>query len=355
MKQKYIFIDRDGTLIIEPADKQIDSLEKVKLLPDVIPSLLRLKNAGYRLVMITNQDGLGTESFPQESFYKPHHFLLTLLKSQGIFFDAVKICPHKLQENCYCRKPAAGLLLEYFMNDRIDKDNSYVIGDRDTDLQLANTLNIKSWQVNQNEVDSWIKITQAILSSPRIAEIKRQTKETVIQCTVNLDDSCGREINTGIAFFDHMLEQLSQHAGFSLMISVKGDLHIDDHHTVEDVGIVLGEALRKALGEKRGIARYGFLLPMDDALAHIALDLCNRAFLHFEGKFHRDNIGSFSTEMVQHFFNSFSTSLACVLHIKVSGNNTHHMIEAVFKGVGRCLKQAIQIIDKEIPTTKGLL
>ncbi|HEV2614241.1 MAG TPA: bifunctional histidinol-phosphatase/imidazoleglycerol-phosphate dehydratase HisB [Gammaproteobacteria bacterium] len=351
IKRKILFIDRDGTLINEPEDFQIDSIEKLVFLQDVFDSLLKLKKAGFSFVMVSNQDGLGTPSLPLDNFNPPHELMLRIFESQGIVFESVRICPHKSVDNCDCRKPKIGLLLDYLRDQTIDRDNSYVIGDRETDIQLAQNLGITGIKYNNN----WLEITRSILEKPRTATIIRKTKETAITVELDLDGPGEIFINTGIGFFDHMLEQLAKHGDFGLTVKVEGDLHIDDHHTVEDTAITIGEALKKALGDKLGIGRYGFLLPMDEALVQVALDLSGRSYLVFNANFARESVGDLSTELVQHFFRSFSEGLKANLHIEVKGENTHHMIESVFKGVGRTLRQAIEKRGDTLPSTKGVL
>lgn len=351
MMKKYLFIDRDGTLIHEPSDFQIDSIDKLVFLPEVFESLIKLKKNGFCFVMVSNQDGLGTPSLPTENFDPPHQLMLRIFESQGITFEAVHVCPHKPEQQCDCRKPKIGLLMDYLRDQQWDRDNSYVIGDRETDIQLAENMGITGIKFNNN----WREITSFILDKPRQVELTRKTKETDINVKVNLDNTESITINTGLGFFDHMLEQLAKHGGFSLSVTVNGDLHIDDHHTVEDTAITIGEALRKALGDKLGIARYGFVLPMDESQTQIALDLSGRSYFLFEGKFERDSVGELSTELVPHFFRSLSEGLKANLHIAVKGDNTHHMVEAIFKGVGRTLRQAIQKQDETLPSTKGVL
>lgn len=352
--QKILFIDRDGTLIEEPADQQIDSLQKLRLLPGVIPALIRLRDAGYRFVMVSNQDGRGTTSFPEESFREPHAFLQTLLESQGIAFDAEFICPHFASDGCECRKPKTGLLTDYLREHPLDRQASFVIGDRETDLQLAANLDIGGIRVGPG-FESWPQIATRLTQIARRAEVKRTTKETDIAVAVDLNSEGPIHVETGLGFFDHMLEQIAKHGGFSLQLTCKGDLHIDEHHTVEDCALALGQALRQALGDKRGIHRYGFLLPMDEALVQVAIDLSGRPYFVFEGKFGRDSVGQLPTELVPHFFRSLAETLGASLNIKVQGENTHHMIEACFKGVGRTLRQAFRVVDTELPSTKGTL
>jgi imidazoleglycerol-phosphate dehydratase/histidinol-phosphatase len=355
--QAVLFIDRDGTLIEEPPDEQIDSLQKLELVPDTIPALLRLRDAGYRFVMVSNQDGLGTERFPEPSFREPQEFLLRLLKSQGIEFDAIFICPHFASDNCECRKPKIGLLRDYLQTVTLDRSRSYVIGDRETDLQLANNLGIQGLRLRGTRTPglSWNEVADRLTSPRRTARVERKTKETDIVVEVDLDRESPLQVSTGIGFFDHMLEQIAKHGGFSLQLTCKGDLHIDEHHTVEDCALALGEALRLALGDKRGINRYGFVLPMDEALVQVAIDLAGRPYFVFEGKFGRDSVGQLPTELVPHFFRSLGEKLGASINMQVKGENTHHMIEACFKGMGRTLRQAIAITGRELPSTKGTL
>lgn len=352
-KIKYLFIDRDGTIIDEPADYQIDSLEKLNLEPYVIPALLQLQKAGFKLIMVSNQDGLGTDSFPQKDFDAPHQMLMNILTSQGIHFDDIKICPHKPDDKCQCRKPNVGLVLEYLKSNTMDSKNSYVIGDRKTDHELADNMGVQYIAYNKN--NTWDQIAKQLLTQDRVAHVIRKTNETNIDVHINLDSSTPILIKTGIGFFDHMLEQLAKHSGIGMTIEVLGDLHIDEHHTVEDTAIALGNAIREALGDKLGINRYGFLLPMDEALTEVALDLSGRSYFVFEGNFHRDHVGELSTEMIPHFFRSLAEGMHATLHIKTTGENTHHMIESMFKGVGRALKQAIHQQGYDLPSTKGSL
>ena len=355
--QRVLFIDRDGTIIAEPADKQIDSLQKFRLVPDVIAGLQRLRDAGYTFVMVSNQDGLGTESFPEPTFREPHEFLRELLKSQGITFAEEFICPHKPADNCHCRKPKTGLLEDYLKSHPLDREHSYVIGDRETDLQLAQNLGIQGIRVRTDETpgDTWPEIATRLTTRARVATVVRKTKETDIKVEVDLNRESPIHIETGLGFFDHMLEQIAKHGGFSLQLACKGDLHIDEHHTVEDCALALGQALKQALGDKRGIHRYGFLLAMDEALAQVAIDLSGRPYFVFEGQFGRDTVGQLPTELVPHFFRSLAETLGAAINLKVQGENTHHMIEACFKGVGRTLRQAFRITDRELPSTKGTL
>jgi len=355
--KRVLFIDRDGTIIEEPADEQIDSLDKLRLVEGVIPALLRLQAAGFVLVMVSNQDGRGTPSFPEESFRKPHDALTAILKSQGIQFTAEFFCPHFAKDNCECRKPKLGLLTEFLKTTPLDKANSYVIGDRETDLQLAKNLGVGGIRLrtNKSSGETWAQIASRLAHPPRQASVSRKTKETDISVSVDLDVEGPIHTSTGIGFFDHMLEQIAKHGGFALSLTCKGDLEIDEHHTVEDCGIALGTALKQALGDKRGIARFGFLLPMDETLAQIAIDLSGRGYFVFDGKFNREYVGEFPTEMVPHFFRSLAESLCAAINIKVTGENTHHMVEACFKGLGRTLRQAFRIEGTELPSSKGVL
>lgn len=349
--RKILFLDRDGTLIAEPPDFQIDSVEKFALLPGVIPALLALRDAGWRFVMVTNQDGLGTASYPQAKWDQMQNLLMGVLNSQGITFEAVLLCPHFAKDHCLCRKPQLALVKTYLADPGWDRTRSRVIGDRDTDLKLAENMGIQGIKMG-----SWPEITRDLLGEKRVGKVERKTKETVITTTVDLDGTGAAQVSTGIGFFDHMLEQLSKHGGFDLSLGANGDLHIDEHHTVEDAGLAIGEALRRALGDKVGIGRYGFSLPMDETLASAALDLSGRAFFKFDGKFPRDTVGGLSTEMVPHFFRSLSDALGATLHLSVTGENTHHMVESCFKAVGRALREAARAgVSKGLPSTKGTL
>ena len=357
MATKTLFIDRDGTLIVEPEDYQVDTLEKVQLCRGVIPALLQLLDDGYRLVMVSNQDGLGTASFPQDDFDRVQAHVLALFESQGITFDQVFICPHMPDEGCACRKPRTGLLTRYLAETHIDVERSAVIGDRQTDLELANNIGIRGFLYDDSgEYDNtWNGIRQALRNASRRAEVARKTNETDIRVAVELDVAGPTSVSSGIGFYDHMLEQIAKHGGFRLELSCSGDLHIDEHHTIEDTSICLGQALRSALGDKRGIGRYGFLLPMDEAEARVSIDLSGRPYFVFNGEFPAERVGGMPTELVAHFFHSLADSLGAALHIDVRGDNTHHMVEACFKSVGRALRQAIRVADDELPTTKGLL
>jgi len=357
MVTRVLFIDRDGTLVEEPADNQVDAVEKVRLVAGVIPALLELKDAGYRFIMVSNQDGLGTSSFPASDFEAAQQHILGLFSSQGIDFDEIFICPHTATAGCDCRKPRTGLLTRYLAMTDLDADTSAVIGDRDTDLELADNLGLRGFQITSGggSGQSWPVVSAALLAGARCAVIERNTRETSIRTVVDLDQTGPIDIGTGIGFFDHMLEQIAKHGGFSLQLSCEGDLEVDEHHTVEDSAICLGEALKKALADKRGIGRYGFLLPMDESEAQVTLDLSGRANFAFEADFQRESVGGLPLELVSHFFETLSGSLGAALHIQVKGSNAHHMVEACFKAVGRALRQAIRYEGGGLPSTKGTL
>ena len=352
-----LFVDRDGTLIEEPADNRVDRLDKVRLLPGVFAALTEFRREGYRLVMVSNQDGLGSEHYPRAHFEQVQAFVLRLFASQGIEFDQVFICPHFAHQQCLCRKPRTGLVTDYLQQQPIDRERSAMIGDRDTDLEFAHDLGIRGLRVRADAKpgadESWAALARVLLA--RRVELRRQTRETDIELQLELDSSADCRIGTGIGFFDHMLEQLAKHGGFQLQLSCRGDLHIDEHHTVEDCALAIGEALRQALGDKAGIGRYGFLLAMDESEAQVAIDLSGRPYFVFEGQFGREQVGELPSELVPHFFRSLAQSLGAALHLSVRGENTHHMIEACFKGVGRALRPALRRDGYELPTTKGAL
>jgi imidazoleglycerol-phosphate dehydratase/histidinol-phosphatase len=354
-QSKILFVDRDGTLIEEPPDEQVDSLEKIRFMPGVFAALRQAQSAGFKLAMVTNQDGLGSASFPQAAFDVPHQFMLDAFSSQGIEFDAVFVCPHRKSDGCDCRKPKTKLVDGYLRERDVDLNASAMVGDRPTDIEFARNLGVRGLFVRRHgtENETWPAIVKALTA--RTATIARKTKETDITVTVNLDATAPVAISTGIGFFDHMLEQLAKHGGFALELNCAGDLKIDEHHTVEDCSLALGEALRNALGAKLGIARYGFVLPMDEAQVRVAIDLSGRAYGVFEGKFARESVGGLPTELVPHFFRSLAESLKAAVHVTITGENTHHMIEACFKGVGRALRQALRREGEELPSTKGVL
>ncbi|TQR29051.1 bifunctional histidinol-phosphatase/imidazoleglycerol-phosphate dehydratase [Campylobacter sp. MIT 99-7217] len=349
---KILFIDRDGTLIEEPKDNlQVDSLEKLCFIKGAIEALIRLKNFGFKFVLISNQDGLGTDSFPKESFEKPHFKMLELLKSCGIEFQDIFICPHFEDENCECRKPKTALLSDYIKFKLFDKQQSFVIGDRDTDMLLASNLGVRGLKVGEL---NWDQILNEILSTFRVARVQRKTKETDIFVRVKLNGGANK-IDTKIGFFDHMLEQIAVHSGIGLELSCKGDLHIDEHHSVEDSALALGEAIKRALGDKIGIKRYGFCLPMDECLASCAIDFCNRPHLVFKAKFKKKKLGKLSTEMIEHFFYSLAYSMGASLHLKVKGKNDHHKAEALFKAFAKALKEAVKIESESLASSKGVI
>ncbi len=335
MSAATLFIDRDGTLIEEPADSQPDSLARVRFMPGVFAALAALARRGYRLVMVTNQDGLDSEA---------QQFILDAFGSQDIAFEAVFVCP-----------PQTGLVQQYLREREVDLAASAVIGDRDTDLEFAANLKVRGITVRRHGAphETWPAALQDVIA--RHAHLVRQTNETRVEVRVNLDAALPLQVDTGIGFFDHMLEQLARHGGFSLQLTCRGDLDVDEHHTVEDCALALGEALRRALACKAGLARYGFLLPMDEAEARVAIDLSGRAFAQFSGRFPREAVGALPTELVPHFFRSLAEALGAAIHVSVTGENTHHMIEACFKGVGRALRQGLRREGTELPTTKGAL
>ncbi|TAN08286.1 MAG: bifunctional histidinol-phosphatase/imidazoleglycerol-phosphate dehydratase HisB [Rhodanobacteraceae bacterium] len=354
MKRRLLFLDRDGCLVVEPPDEQLDAFEKFDLLPGVIAALQRCVAAGYELVMVSNQDGLGTPAFPETAFDGPHALLLRILTSQGIRFREILIDRSYPHEGRDTRKPGVGLLRHYLADDGWSRADSAVVGDRETDLQLATNLGVRGFRVGPEGI-AWGEVAHRLLDRPRVAEVVRGTRETRIAVRVDLDAAAEPDVATGIDFFDHMLEQLGKHGGFALAIECDGDLDVDEHHTVEDCALALGEALRQALGDKRGIGRYGFALPMDEAAAEARLDLSGRACFVFEGAFPRERVGGLPTELVPHFFRSLCDALGANLHLSVRGDNAHHMVEACFKVVARALRQAIRREGDALPSTKGVL
>lgn len=363
--KKVLFIDRDGTLIIEPpTDFQVDSLEKLEFYPGVFQNLAKIANElDYELVMVTNQDGLGTSSFPFENFTLPHEKMVKAFENEGIIFQDILIDKSFEHENLPTRKPGTGMLEKYKYGN-YDLENSYVIGDRGTDIQLAKNMGAKSVFLNKNfnkDADlvttSWAEIYQFLKSGMRKAKVSRKTNETDIEIEVNIDGSGKSEISTGLHFFDHMLDQIARHGNMDLIIQVKGDLSVDEHHTIEDTGIVLGEAIIKALGKKKGIERYGFLLPMDDCLSQVAIDFGGRPWLVWDAEFKREKIGDVPTEMFFHFFKSFTDASKSNLNIKAEGDNEHHKIESIFKAFAKAVKMAVNQSDANysLPSTKGSL
>ena len=374
--KKVLFIDRDGTLVLEPEDYQLDTFDKLIFYPQVFTYLGKIaRELNYTLVMVTNQDGLGTESFPENTFWPVHNLLLKSLEQEGIFFEEVLIDRSLPKDGALTRKPKTGMLTQYINDSQFDLANSYVIGDRLTDIELAKNLNAKGLFITNNEsldeneasvnlnetivlkTNSWEAIYDFLKLEQRITVQKRTTHETDIDLRLNLDGSGKSNISTGILFFDHMLDQLARHGGMDISLQVKGDLEVDEHHTIEDTAILLGEAFAAALGNKLGIERYGFCLPMDDCLAQVVIDFGGRNWLVWEAEFNREMIGQMPTEMFIHFFKSFSDGAKANLNIKAEGTNEHHKIEAIFKAFAKAIKVAVKRdSDKMIlPSTKGSL
>lgn len=354
---RILFIDRDGTIVEEPHDEQVDSFEKLKFTKGVIKNLSFIRsNLDFKFVMVSNQDGLGTSSFPEETFWPVHNFILQTLEGEGITFDDILIDNHFPEDNHPCRKPGTGMLKEYMDNPEYDLENSYVIGDRETDRQLAMNLGCHALILGQDGM-TWDKISELLFAGERTAEVKRTTKETDIYVSVNMDGTGRSDISTGIGFFDHMLEQIARHGMIDLTIRTSGDLHVDEHHTIEDTALALGECLHKALGDKRGMERYGYCLPMDDCLCQVALDFGGRPWLVWDAVFNREKIGDMPTEMFLHFFKSLSDAARMNLNIKAEGQNEHHKIEGIFKALARSLRMAVKrdIYHYELPSTKGLI
>ena len=351
--KKAIFIDRDGTLLREPADEQIDSLQKFEFVPGAISGLLALKDLGYELVMASNQDGLGTPSFPEADFRPAQSLLLNTLAGEGIRFDDILIDPSFPEEHSPNRKPGTGMFGKY-LDGSYDLGACWVIGDRETDRRLAENLGARALLVSEK---SWAEIAETIRSSVRSATVERRSAETDIRVRVDLDGRGPSGVDTGLKFFDHMLTQLITHGGIALEITCRGDLEVDEHHTIEDVGIALGEALRQALGDKRGIERYGFALPMDESRALVLLDFGGRSELVWDVVFTREYVGDVPTEMFKHFFKSLSDAMRANLYVQARGENNHHLAEAVFKAFARSLKQAVRrnVFSYDLPSSKGLL
>lgn len=354
--KRALFIDRDGTILVEPADEQIDSFEKFHFLPGVIRNLNFIrKKLDFEFVLVSNQDGLGTDSYPEKDFWPTHNLMLDILKSENVEFDDQCIDRSFPKDNLPTRKPGTAMLTKYMQGD-YDLANSYVIGDRQTDKQLAQNLGCKYLILGDN-VQSWDEITELLFAGERTASVRRTTKETDIDIWLNLDGTGQCDINTGLGFFDHMLEQIGKHGNIDLKIHVKGDLDVDEHHTIEDTGIALGECIAKAIGDKRGIERYGYTLPMDDCLCSVCLDFGGRAWLVWDAEFHRERIGDMPTEMFLHFFKSFSDAARINLNIKAEGENEHHKIEGIFKALARSIKMAVKrdIYKYQLPSSKGVL
>ena len=375
MKKRALFIDRDGTLVIEPpVDYQLDSFDKLEFYPKVIRNLYFIrKQLDFEWVMVTNQDGLGTPSFPEETFWPVHNLIMKTLKGEGVAFEDILIDRSFPEDNSPNRKPRTGMLGKYLSGD-YDLENSYVIGDRPTDMELAYNLGAKGiWLHEAGDTDEellarmpqrpvlitsdWDQISEFLFAGERMTEIHRVTKETDVYIRLNLDGTGDTHIATGLGFFDHMLEQIGKHAGMDLTIQVKGDLQVDEHHTIEDTALALGEALRKALGDKRGIERYGYTLPMDDCLCSVVLDFGGRPWLVWDVDFKRERVGDVPTEMFLHFFKSLSDAARMNLNIKAEGQNEHHKIEGIFKALARSLKMAVRrdIYHYNLPSTKGLI
>ncbi len=364
MKKKVLFIDRDGTLTIEPpVDYQLDSLEKLEFYPGVFQGLSKIvRELDFELVMVTNQDGLGTDSFPEKTFWPAQNKIIQAFENEGIVFSEILVDKSFPEENSPTRKPRIGLLQKY-MHGNCDLENSYVIGDRSTDIELAQNLQCKGIFISEDQNEyaslttkSWDDIYSYLKSKPRKAIVSRKTQETNINIELNLDGAGQSSISTGLGFFDHMLEQIAKHGNIDLFMTVDGDLEIDEHHTIEDVAITLGEAFIEALGSKKGIERYGFLLPMDDCLTQVAIDFGGRPWLVWDAQFNREMIGEMPTEMFMHFFKSFSDAAKCNLNIKAEGKNEHHKIESVFKAFAKAIKMAITKTNNySIPSTKGSL
>ena len=369
--KRVLFIDRDGTIVVEPSDEQLDSFDKLEFVPGVFKSLSFLReHTDFEFVMASNQDGLGTPSYPEKDFYPIQNFILNTLKGEGVKFDDILIDPHFPEDNAPTRKPGTGMFGKY-MNGDYDLGASYVIGDRATDVELARNLGCRAILL-RDSADSlpadlkstcafasrdWWKVAEFIFAGERRASAHRATKETDILVELNVDGSGKCDISTGLGFFDHMLEQIGRHGGMDLTIKVKGDLNVDEHHTIEDTGIVLGECIRKALGDKRGIERYGYALPMDDCMAQVVLDFGGRSWLVWDAEFKREKVGEMPTEMFLHFFKSLSDAAAMNLNIQAKGENEHHKIEAIFKAFARALKQAVRrdIWNYSLPSSKGIL
>lgn len=355
LMKKALFIDRDGTILIEPADEQIDSFEKFHFVPGVISALHFLReHTDYEFVMVSNQDGLGTDAYPEEDFWPTHNLMLEVLRGEGIEFDEILIDRSFPADNLPTRKPGTGMV-QHYLNGDYNLSECYVIGDRQTDRQLAENMGCKALILGEGM--TWQKIQELVFAGERIAEVKRTTKETDIFVRVNLNGNGQSDINTGLGFFDHMLEQIAKHGQIDLTISCKGDLHVDEHHTIEDTALALGECLLKALGDKLGIERYGYCLPMDDCLCQVAIDFGGRPWLVWDAEFKRERIGEMPTEMFLHFFKSLSDAARMNLNIKAEGENEHHKIEGIFKALARAIRMAVKrdVEHFTLPSSKGTL
>ena len=364
--KRVLFIDRDGTIVSETDDEKVDKIHKIRFLPEALYYLRKIHDElDYELVMVTNQDGLGTDDWPESEFQPAHDLILDTLKSEGIHFSAIHVDEHYPHDNHPNRKPGIGMLTGYLNNDDYDIANSYVLGDRTSDVQLADNLGCKAIHIWAEKIthaafttESWKEIYEFLRLPDRVFTVQRTTKETDITIRLNLDGTGKTDISTGLSFFDHMLDQIGKHASCDLDIKVKGDLEVDEHHTIEDTALALGEAYLQALGNKKGISRYGFLLPMDDALAQVAIDFGGRPWIVWDAEFKREKIGDMPTEMFFHFFKSFSDAAKCNLNISVKGDNEHHKIEAIFKALAKSIKMAVKRYVEEIeilPSTKGTL
>lgn len=355
--KKALFIDRDGTIIKEPADEQIDSLEKLEFVPGAISALKSMMSLGFEMVMASNQDGLGTSSFPEDTFWPAHNRMLSTLEGEGVTFDDQLIDRTFPEDNADTRKPGIGMFGKY-LDGSYDMASCFVIGDRDSDMKLAENLGATALRIDaEDPAGSWQRAAEAVRSSERTAVVDRKTAETDIYIRVDLDGKGGSEIDTGLKFFDHMLDQIAHHGGIALTVKCKGDLQVDEHHTMEDVGIALGEAMLKALGSKVGIERYGFVLPMDECNATVLIDFGGRCEFVWDVPFTREYVGDTPTEMFKHFFKSMSDAMHCNLHIIARGENNHHLIEGVFKGFARSVRQAVRrnVFSYELPSSKGKL
>lgn len=374
MKKKVLFIDRDGTIVIEPpVDYQLDAFEKLEFYPKAIRNLYFIRQKlDFEFAMVTNQDGLGTPSFPEDTFWPVHNLVLNTLRNEGVTFDEIFIDRSFPEDNAPTRKPRTGMLTRYLNNDDYDLAGSFVIGDRATDVELAKNLGCKAILLQDDKeclkeknledvcvlaTTDWDRVAEFLFAGERTAEVQRTTKETDIRIRLNLDGNGTCHISTGLGFFDHMLEQIGKHGGIDLDITVKGDLEVDEHHTIEDAAIALGECIYQALGSKKGIERYGFCLPMDDCLCQVSLDFGGRAWLVWDAEFHREKIGDMPTEMFLHFFKSLSDSARMNLNIKAEGQNEHHKIEGIFKALARSIKMAVRrdIYHYEVPSSKGCI